>query len=289
MNLPLAFQLGALIQDAYAGFKAGLSDYKGQQYHGYTVIQTIYANNLATDLSVKFDPLVDIVPMGFVAYNTATPSAVVIVMRGTEGIWQWIQDAKILPIPFSAIPGTGLTEDGFTDMYMSLRIAPDPNSPRLVDALEGLLGDGDINLTICGHSLGSALVTLLALEVAVKTRFKQPTLYTFASPRVGDPHFASYFNVAVPNCYRIANRMDIVTHVATPPLYIHVGDETELNPGSNIADSLLCMHDMATYLFMLSSGAIALSPSCMKPVAAPAPPQAGGLIAEVAVVIEKVV
>ena len=76
------------------------------------------------------------------------------------------------------------------------------------------------------------------MDIAVNTPYKQPALYTFASPRVGDPHFASYFNVAVPNCYRIANRMDIVTHVATPPLYIHVGDETELNPGSNIADSL---------------------------------------------------
>jgi len=60
-----------------------------------------------------------------------------------------------------------------------------------------------------------------------------------------------------------------------------------LNPGSNIADSLLCMHDMATYLYMLSNGAIALSPSCVNAAAPPA--KAEGLLAEVAVVVEKVV
>ena len=277
MNLPLVLKLGALIQDAYTGFYNRLANFDGQQYQGYNVIQTIYANDLATDLKPEIDPLAQVVPIGFVGRNIAVPDDYVIVVRGTEGIWEWVQDAKILPIPFPCVPGAGLSEDGFTDMYQSLRIGPDPRSARLVPSLSGLLGGANCSVTICGHSLGSALVTLMAMDIAVNTPYKQPALYTFASPRVGDLHFATYFNASVPNCYRIANRMDIVTHVPSPPLYIHVGDETELNPGGNIANTLLCMHDMATYLYMLSGGATALTPSCVNPPPAPAPAPQGVL------------
>jgi triacylglycerol lipase len=287
MNVPFALQLGALIQDAYVGCYNNLANFDGQQYQGYNVIQTIYANDLATDLNPNIDPLVHVVPIGFVGRSATAPDDYVIVVRGTEGIWEWVQDAKILPIPFPCVAGAGLAEDGFTDMYLSLRVGPDPRSARLVPSLSGLLGGANCKLTICGHSLGSALVTLLAMDIAVNTPYKQPTLYTFASPRVGDLHFANYFNVTVPNCYRIANRMDLVTHVPTPPLYIHVGDETELNPGSNIANTLICMHDMATYLYMVSGAATALTPSCVKPApVAAAPPQ--GILEVVVQDIEKI-
>jgi len=264
MNLQTVLKLGTLIQYAYTGYYNKVANFDGQQCQGYSVVKTIYADDLATDLNPNIDPLAHIVPIGFVARNILEPLDAVIVVRGTEGIWEWVQDAKILPAPFPLVSGAGLTEDGFTDMYKSMRIAPDPASPRLAASLQAVLNGDNCNITICGHSLGSALVTLMALDLAVNTPYKQPTLYTFASPRVGDLHFASYFNVAVPNCYRIVNRMDIVTHVPTPPLYIHVGDETELNPGSNIGSTLVCMHDMATYLFMLSGGTLQLSPSCVR-------------------------
>src|SRR4029077_48079 len=109
---------------------------------------------------------------------------------------------------------------------------------------------------------GSALVTLMALDIVVNTPFKQPTVYTFASPRVGDLHFANFFNAVVPDCHRIANRMDIVAHVPLPPLYIHVGDETELNPGIAVDNNVLCQHDMATYMHLLSNGATSLKDTC---------------------------
>lgn len=295
MNVPRALQLGALIEDAYDGYHDGLPNFDGKVYDGYQVIQTVYANDLATELSPTFDPLVDIVPIGFVARNSTDPNDVVIVIRGTEGIWEWVQDAKILPIPCPIVPGSGLTEDGFTDMYQSMRVKPDLSSPRLIDVLgSGLLGADirTVNLTICGHSLGSALVTLMALDVAAQRTLKglkHLALYTFASPRVGDLHFADYFNVTVPDCYRIANRMDIVTHVPTPPLYIHVGDETELNPGKEVANTLLCMHEMATYLYMLSGGKTTLDSACAKPVIASTNPQPGGIVGEVVQDIERII
>ena len=67
MNLPLVLKLGALIQDAYAGCynKRGLPILTASNTTGYNVIQTIYADDLATDLARRsIDPLVDIVPDG---------------------------------------------------------------------------------------------------------------------------------------------------------------------------------------------------------------------------------
>ena len=52
--------------------------------------------------------------------------------------------------------------------------------------------------------------------------FKDPTVYTYASPRTGDPAFASTYNQVVKNTFRIANRLDLVPKLPLPPVYEHV-------------------------------------------------------------------
>jgi len=260
MDLAATLLAGKFLQHAYSDYNK--PNYDGMSYEGFNVLQTIYTNDLATDISPNIDPIRDVVSIGFVARNAAWPDEYAIVVRGTEGILEWVQDAKFLPKPFSAVPGAGLTDDGFTDVYDAFRVGTDPNSGRLTPALAGLLGSATSKLTICGHSLGSALATMLAIDVAVNTPYKQPTLITFASPRVGDPHFANSFNSAVPECYRIANRMDIVTHLPLPPLYVHVGNDTDLNPGNTVKNTLECQHSMETYMFLLDNGATPLDPGC---------------------------
>ena len=265
MNLQATLQAGSLIQWAYSVYDSQQPNYDNMAQNGFKVLQTIYANDLATDITI-LDP-VKMVSIGFVAQSIADPDEFIIVIRGTVGVWEWIEDAKFLPQTFSAVPGSGLTEDGFTDMYNSFRVQADINSGRLTPALAGLLGPVNANtkLTICGHSLGSALATLLALDVAVNTPYKDPSLITFASPRVGDLHFASYFNNAVPDCDRIANQKDLVTHLPLPPLYIHVGDETLLNPKDSVANNLVCQHIMDTYMFILDPVNHPLDKGCLPP------------------------
>jgi pimeloyl-ACP methyl ester carboxylesterase len=155
--------------------------------------------------------------------------------------------------------GAGQTEDGFTAMYNSLQTGSPAGSPTVVKALAILPFKQPVGaLTICGHSLGGAIATLLALDVAANTHFKNPTVYTYASPRTGDPAFAGTYNQVVKNTYRIANRIDLVPKLPLPPVYDHVNQMFELNPVRFFPPKLLvkptivCQHFLDTYLHLLS-------------------------------------
>lgn len=237
---------------------------------GYQFLQPIYGDDLATDINPH---LGDLVTFGFVAQSAA--NELVVAIRGTDTIWEWLHDASFLMVP-DCIAGTrGPTEDGFSGVYRSLRTGATNASPTVCQWLNSYLASGNgASVTVCGHSLGGALATLLALDVAINTSCRSPTTYTYASPRVGDHVFAGSYNAAVAATYRIANRQDIVPKV--PPLlplpYDHVNTEYELNPPmGSIAPSIPCMHHLTTYLWLMGQqvgeNAFALNAEC-QPVAA---------------------
>jgi hypothetical protein len=127
------------------------------------------------------------------------------------------------------------------------------------------------------HSLGGSLITLLALDLVANTTvpaFKNPDVYSYASPRTGDPAFVAMYNHVVPHTFRIANRMDLVPKLPLPPLYDHVLGLYELNPVQLfpfppkilIKPELACEHILSSYLYLLSVAAggpvIPLSAAC---------------------------
>src|SRR5215831_11032650 len=240
----------------------------------YEVITTVYANDLATDMNP--DRGNRRVSIGLVLQDPATGDAV-IAIRGTEGIHEWMQDARFLLVPCPFRAGAGLTDDGFTAVYLSLTTDPAPGSPSLVPALAGLEWRKAVKtLTICGHSLGGALVTLLAMDVALNTKFSDPMVYSYASPRTGDGSFAATYNHVVQRTCRIANRMDLVPKLPMPPLYEHVTGLYDLNPvifglppRILVKPEVVCEHILTTYLHLLThqaGGAILpLEAKCVPP------------------------
>ena len=261
MDLNRAIQFGLLVKAAETVLPASTANAAGQtvpaQYDlndiGYKVVGTILGNDLATNTNPERANR--IVSFGFILQ--APNNDLVIAIRGTAGIWEWIHDCDFLPVKCTFLAGAGRTDDGFTAIYNSLRLAT--TSVRIVDALPSLpFNQATNSLTICGHSLGGALATLLALDVAANTNFKNPTVYTYASPRTGDSLFVSTYNQAVPNTYRIANRVDLVPKLPLPPLYEHAAGLYELNPVKLIPPTLLvksgfaCEHHMTSYLHLLS-------------------------------------
>jgi hypothetical protein len=231
----------------------------------YKVITTVYANDLATDMDASRDN----VSIGLIC-QADTTGDVAVAIRGTQGIWEWIHDVNFFLVPCPFLAAGGHTEDGFTEMYESLRTDVTGGSTSFVEEIGKLAFPGTVGLvTVCGHSLGGALATLLALDLTAngKAPFNRPAAYTYGSPRTGDSSFAATYNQAVMNSYRIANRLDIVPQLPPPPLYKHVATPYELNPIQFlppppkvlIGETLPCEHSLNSYLHLLSlqsSGAV---------------------------------
>jgi hypothetical protein len=218
---------------------------------GYTFLQTIYGDDLATDI----DPHVgDVVTFGFLAVSAE--KELVAVIRGTASLLEWLHDASFLMVPTPIAGSHGDTEDGFTAVYKSLRIGSANSTLSAKDSIKSYLDSGAAKtVTVCGHSLGGALATLLTLDVGLNTSCKSPTSYTYASPRTGDHTFAGSYNAAIASSYRIENRQDLVPKLPPPLplLYEHVNTKYELIPPPNqINPTLLCMHHLTTYLWLMA-------------------------------------
>ena len=105
----------------------------------------------------------------------------------------------ILQVPYPFVKNGGKTSRGFTCIYQSTR-------NKLISELNKL--SKTKRLYITGHNYGGALSVLAALDIAANTGFKNPIVYTYGSPRVGDPEFASRFNKEVKSSIRVFNIHD---------------------------------------------------------------------------------
>ena len=278
MDINQAILYAQLVNAAYAVPPGNLTNGAGQIINvgpsSYQVVTSIFANDLATDMNPGRGT--NRVSIGLIL-QAAASGDVVIAIRGTEGIQEWVHDAEFLLVTCPFLPGAGHTEDGFTAVYMSMTTTLDPQCPRVTQSLPALNFPRPVtSLTICGHSLGGALATLLALDVAANTPFKKPAVFTYASPRTGGPNFAATYNQVVPNTTRIAGRLDLVPKLPLPPLYEHVLGLIEINsiqlgipPKILIKPELACLHILTSYLHLLSQqsgGAVVpLQPQCIPP------------------------
>ena len=246
-----AVELGEFVLAAYDLFAAG--DPPGFVLPGgYTLVSKVYADDFT-------DGVPDYKVFGFIARQGTD---VVVALRGTEGVAEWITDFefRLVRFPYAA---AGSAERGFTGFYSTLRTSPSNSGERIVDALSDLVSVGGVaSLRIGAHSLGSALATMLALELASQSIFDSPVPYTFGSPRVGDKVFAGTYDRLVETSWRLANQNDVVPQL--PPQlagYVHVDAEVPLNSDDRTRHNFRCWHAMRTYLNTLDSS-VALDGSC---------------------------
>ena len=102
-------------------------------------------------------------------------------------------------------------------------------------------------ILLCGHSLGGALATLCAFDLSKRIHHSDNTtnnnsnnkkkknvdiaMYNFGSPRVGNKAFATEFNKAVPNAWRLVNRNDGVATIPRLMGYCHIGHAVVVGEG----------------------------------------------------------
>jgi hypothetical protein len=194
---------------------------------------------------------------GYVAQSLAQPNQLVIAIRGTEAALEWLIDFELWPTAFTTIPATGLlVENGFFSVFKTMTfVDSNGDAVRLADLLALVSGDG-ASLTIVGHSLGGALATMLALDVLYTTPSLKPdtTVYTLASPALGNGAFADYFDATVQTSFRVWNEYDLVPRAFW--FYTHVSGggnaiiQTE-QQYDEITFSPPCEHALTTYLWLL--------------------------------------
>lgn len=143
-------------------------------------------------------------------FISETSTRIFIVFRGTQTGRDAKRDFNCIKVPFHLVPGAGEVHQGFLNTYTKL------GHGRLLSLRDFILKtisgmDPTKKLYITGHSMGGGVATLCALDVAVNSSlFKQPILYTFASPRVGNKAFVEKFNSTIRTSVRIKNQYDLV-------------------------------------------------------------------------------
>lgn len=165
----------------------------------------------------------------------------------------------VRPVPrFGAVPNIACALDvpimvhsGFETAYGALRD----------QILSALASSSPTTVIVSGHSLGGGVANLCALDVAQNTSIKDVRLYTFASPKAGNPHFAVAQDVAgFTEFYQIQNRSDLIptmplaaspnvadrTH---PFLYQHGGTSVQFDSNWGSVEQ---NHILPTYLYNIS-------------------------------------
>jgi triacylglycerol lipase len=185
----------------------------------------------------------------YMGFALVSQSAIILAFRGTQRSAEWLTDLLALPIPYlDPLTKTsyGKVHSGFFKADQGI-IDPSPYT-----ALRNL--NPALPCYITGHSLGGAIATLTAMDLALAMPDlqEQLRLYTYASPRVGDPEFVLAHNQLIPNSYRIFNLADMIPMF--PPIkltspYAHVGQEWSFL--SQQGDPLL-NHRIDTYQYAVN-------------------------------------
>ena len=144
------------------------------------------------------------------AYTVALPNnEAAVVFRGTvsTSIKDWILNLNVSkPSDYDKCAACGV-EGGFLHGWRSLE-------PAILTNLQSLgFGPGS-TLHVTGHSLGAAMATLAAFELADKG-YRVATQYTFGQPRVGNAAFANLFQstLGASGQFRVTHYHDPVPHV----------------------------------------------------------------------------
>ncbi|MEW5315853.1 MAG: hypothetical protein WDW38_007255 [Sanguina aurantia] len=121
-----------------------------------------------------------------------------------------------------------MVHKGFLTAYDAVR----KQVVGLLDQITSSPGETGWKVYVTGHSLGGALATLCAYELACRQDTNHGvshiSMYTYGAPRVGNKAFAALFNEKVPDSWRVTNSNDIIPSIPRLMGYCHVKHSVSL-------------------------------------------------------------
>ena len=196
------------------------------------------------------------IPAGFIVRldptDTKKSSMIVVAFHGTQNSFELNKiDYDIVPAAFGGVLNLGSVHGGFYAQYTT---GPDGQGDLTLFRAAGSLaqqiyqyfneiniGNESLSVKVTGHSLGGALATLSALDIAYNfnSTFKSISMYSLAGPRVADAWllnpsaagtFVSNYQQRVPDSYRIVNTVDPVPNAPSaifpPPPHLRLPPPT---------------------------------------------------------------
>ena len=172
----------------------------------------------------------------------------IIVFRGTTSVKDWRYDLEILRSSVDFLENT-FVHSGFLRQYKSVR-----------SVIHSQINKKVKKVICCGHSLGSALATICALDIKLRYPDINVGYLGCGGPRVGGPRFVKLFNSKIDASYRFVANKDPITFTPLPLRFRHVKGGKQFNDneldiktppvycfcGCRVSD-----HNMDTYLRVL--------------------------------------
>jgi len=169
----------------------------------FTLISTFY--NASTDI------------FAYVGVLELDEPEIVVCFRGTQfsDLLNWIVNLNFPEIlPYHNYPNA-FVHRGFWDGYGSVR------QPLELMVSELLATRPNARISVTGHSLGAALATICATELKLLMgQQRNISLFSFASPRVGNWAFADLADQLLNQSFRLTHHHDVVVHL--PPHDVQV-------------------------------------------------------------------
>ncbi|GLJ43064.1 hypothetical protein SUGI_0893900 [Cryptomeria japonica] len=273
---------------------------------GYQVTKYIYANTSLLDSIFGEESSEGVAWIGYIAVCTDPDEIkrlgrrdIVVAWRGTQTPFEWMQNLRDILVPVMTSKATTCSnilpisnpdariEKGFLSCYTST----DEDSVRCrMSAREIVVGEitrlvneyrekeEDLSITFTGHSLGAALATLSAYDIKqiMVNEYGGTsipvTVFSFASPRVGNLSFAQHMEEIGVKVLRVINKKDLVPKIPGifvneklgwltrllhwfPWAYVHVGVEISLDSSSSpllkLTHNPANFHSLEVYLHTL--------------------------------------
>lgn len=173
---------------------------------------------------------------GLVLQSSAEPSTYMVAFRGTDSTLDGYEDLWATTVPFVPYKDDGNFPDdaevasGFDSIYRDMGDGmTQPMQEQVFELLDQQNPSPKVVL-ICGHSLGSSLANLFALDAAVSRPQWTVVSTTYASPRTGKAVWKKTYNnqyKLLETTFRIANHWDIVPYLPPHTVldYDHVGQQ----------------------------------------------------------------
>lgn len=139
--------------------------------------------------------------------RTSTDKGVTIVaFRGSETLTDWLINLMRWRTRFLYVPKQCETHCGFLKQYTALR-------EELFASIHASIRSTNL-VVATGHSLGGALATMFAVELAASMPDLRVRCYPFACPRVGDSEFVNLTTqLANLDIWRIGMHKDVLMYI----------------------------------------------------------------------------